>query len=183
MNPMFTIFGHDNGIAFFKDRKDVRRCTACGQLVSKWTENLQSARLPPRLNYDVSTSYDGVVVVSPRFRAVYGRTGMVGLRFVELAGYAFAVQATEIVPFDAQKRGTRLESQCSVCRQYESIVGATPAYLMSGARVPEMGFARTDLEFGSGDEQMPLLIGGSSAAAILEQEQMTGMDLKEVRHA
>jgi hypothetical protein len=178
---MFTMYGHDNDISFFEDREDAKRCATCGQLLAKWEEDLSTVRMPRKLKYDVSTSYDGVVVVSARFRELYEAKGMTGLQFIPLSESAFAIQATRLVQFDAVSRGTRFVDKCDACGQYESVVGAAPAFLTSGADVAEMGFARTDLEFGSGDEKSPVLICGDSAATALREAKLKGIDLEEVR--
>lgn len=178
---MFTMYGHDNDISFFEGRDDVKRCDACGHLLAKWEEDLSIVSMPCRLRYDVSTSSDGVVVVSTRFRELYETTGMTGLRFISLGDNAFAVQSTELVRFDAMRRGTRFVDKCGACGHYESVVGAAPAFLEQGTRVADMGFARTDLEFGSGDEKSPVLVCGDSAAGALREARLSGMDLEEVR--
>jgi hypothetical protein len=137
--------------------------------------------LPRRLKYDVSISYDGVVVVSPRFRELYEDAGMTGLRFTELGDNAFAIHATETVPFDGEKRGTRFEKKCATCGQFESVVGAAPAILAVGVSVAGLAFARTDLEFGSGDEKSPVLVCGDDAAAALRGAGLKGLDLEAVQ--
>lgn len=178
---MFIIYGHDNDMSFFDGREDVGRCASCGQILAKWEVNLAIVPAPRKLRYDVSTSCDGVVVVSRRFRELYDATGMTGLRFTPLGDHAFSVQSTELVQFDSVSRGTRFLQHCDMCGQYESVVGAAPAFLMKGAHVADMGFARTDLEFGSRDEKSPLLICGDSAATILSEAKLKGMDLEAVR--
>jgi len=46
---------------------------------------------------------------------------------------------------------------CKSCEQFESIIGATPAYL-KGLSSLDKGFYRTDIEFGSSSEKSPLII-------------------------
>ena len=121
---MFTIYGHDNDISFFEGRTDVRRCSSCGHLISKWNEDLSGVPIPERLKHDISTSYDGVVIVSHRFKDLYENAGMTGLRFIALRDRAFAVVATDVVKFDADRRGTRFIDQCTSCGQFDSVVGA-----------------------------------------------------------
>jgi hypothetical protein len=177
---MYIVDGHDNDIFFFEDRDDVRRCESCGQLLNKWEEDLTVVPIPRRLKLDVSASYDGVDVVSTRFRTLYDRSGMAGLRFTPLGQTAYAIQATEIVEFDAARTGTRFSDLCETCGQYESVVGVTPAFLKEGSVVSDMGFARTDLEFASGDEKSPLIICGDSAARILRKAKLKGLELEKV---
>ncbi|HEX5745174.1 MAG TPA: hypothetical protein VFZ09_02960 [Archangium sp.] len=178
--PLFTMCGHDNDLSFFKDRNDVKRCSSCGLLVAKWKENLSVVSVPRRLRYDVSSSYDGVVVVSQRFRDVYERTGLTGLEFTPLTGGYFALRATHTVVFDSARRGTRFVKKCDACGQYESVAGAAPAFLVDGEAIGELAFARTDLEFGSGDERAPVFVCGARAAEALRGAKLKGMDLEKV---
>jgi hypothetical protein len=53
----------------------------------------------------------------------------------------------------------------------------TPVYLMEGQLVPERGFARTDLEFGTGDEKSPAILCGSTAGQILRGAKLRGIHL------
>ena len=178
--PFFTMYGHDNDLSFFKGRDDVKRCSSCGLLVAKWDEELGVVSIPHHLRYDVSSSYDGVVVVSRRFRDVYESAGLNGLEFTPLTGSYFALRATNTVAFDSAKRGTRFVKKCGTCGQYESVVGAAPAFLVAGEAIGEMAFARTDLEFGSGDEKAPVFVCGARAAEALRGAKLKGMDLEKV---
>ena len=179
MQP-FVTYGHDNNLSFFRQREDVQRCTSCGLLAAKWEESLSEVRIP-RLRFDISCSYDGILVVSSRFRDLYEAVNMTGLDFVPLASGFFSIRATQFVQFDAKKRGTRFVDKCPTCDQYESVVGAAPAFLKDGTKVDALGFARTDLEFGSADEKAPLLICGGSAAEFLGNAELKGLDLELVR--
>jgi hypothetical protein len=174
------MYGHDNDLRFFGERDDVKRCASCGALMAKWDEDLSHVPIPRRLRYDVSCSYDGVVVVSRSFREVYEKAGLIGLEFIQLAGDALAVRAKRTVAFDAAKRGVSFIKKCDVCGQYESVKGAAPAFLRAGEVISERAFARTDLEFGSGDEKAPVLICGVYAADALEKAKLKGMDLEKV---
>lgn len=177
---MFTIHGHDNGLRLLTGREDVRRCASCGLLLDKWQEDLPGEALK-RLRFDVSYSYDGVLVVSRRFRDLYEGSQMKGLEWIPLGSRHFAVRAAQVVTFDAKRRGTRFINRCQVCGQYESVVGAAPAFLAESSAVDDLGFARTDLEFGSADEKAPVLICGDAAAEILRGARLRGLDLEEVR--
>lgn len=178
--PIFTIYGHDSDMSFFEGRGDVKRCSSCGLLVAKWEEKLDVVPIPGRLRYDVSSSYDGVVVVSRRFRDVYESAGLTGLEFTPLTGDYFALRATNTVAFDSVRRGTRFINKCDECGQYEAVVGAAPAFLLDGEAISEQTFARTDLEFGSGDEKAPVFVCGSHAAEVLRRAKLKGMDLEKV---
>jgi len=183
---MYWFSESDNGLYFFYGRADVKRCPACEELLAKWDEDLTVAlNVIPihrrKRRYDISSSYDGVSVVSRRFKELYDRTALTGLRFSDLGDDAFAICATEVVQFDTQRRGTRLEKKCDVCGRYESVVGATPPCLLPGRVVSPLSFARTDLEFGSADEKSPLLLCGDDVAQILWAAKLKGVVLKKVK--
>jgi hypothetical protein len=87
-----------------------------------------------------------------------------------------AVYASRLVEFDFTRRNTRFIAHCSQCGQYESVVGAIPVYL-KGGEIGEREFARTDLQFGTGDEKHPHLLCGESAANALKRARLRGVDL------
>ena len=159
-------------------RPGLRRCAHCGDLLNKWDEQLTGLVIKKR-RYDVSFTYDGVMVASSAFKSVYDSSGLTGLRFTPLPDDRtfFSIQADTVVRFDAKRRGTRFEKQCSACGRFESVVGATPAYLMEGSPIPDQGFRRTDLEFGSDDEKSPLLLCGPSAGQALKAAKLKGLAL------
>lgn len=156
----------------------VRRCTTCGELLSKWDEPLPGLKIKKR-KYDISCTYDGITVASNRFKEVYDANHLQDLRFIPLPDDPsfYQIQARAIVRFDAEQRGTRFEKICAVCGQYESVVGATPVYLRQDESIPKSGFARTDLEFASGDEKHPLLLCGVDAGEILKSAKLRKLDL------
>lgn len=157
---------------------EVRRCDVCGELTSKWDELLSHLIIRKR-KYDISITYDGVLVVSQRFKSIYEASGLAGLVFRQLPNDPeyFAVTAERVVEFDAERRQTRFIKRCSHCGHYESVVGATPVFLKSGSIVGDSEFVRTDLEFGSGDGKHPLLICGHQAADALSDAKLKGLDL------
>lgn len=178
---MYEVSGHDMDLYFFRGRKDVQRCEACGELLVKWDEVLESVPISKFRKHDVGTSYDGVQIFSRRTKTVYEQAKMTGLKFIPLAHpELFAVQATTIVHYDSVRRGTQFEKLCNVCGRYRSIIGANPVYLKPGTSVSALGFARTDLEFASGDEKSPLLICGDEAATILRAAKLKGLELRKV---
>ncbi len=159
----------------------VRRCPDCDELLAKWEEPLLDLIVKKRL-YDVGITYDGVMVVSGRFKSACEGNGLTGLIFRQLPKDPsfFAVGATTVVHFDADRRKTRFVKACPICGHFESVVGATPVYLKHGSQIREHEFVRTDLEFGSGDEKHPLLLCGKAAADILSKASLRGLDLEPV---
>ena len=67
---------------------------------------------------------------------------------------------------------------CSVCGQYESVVGATPVYVRNVRGPISGGVYRTDLEFGSGREKEPLVIMGLATYPLLMKEKLKGLEFE-----
>jgi len=203
MSDVFCIYGRDNDSYAFRETPDLtdnqrvhqsivpnmsgasrsglQRCDACGELLSKWSEPLNGLVVKKR-SLDVSSTYDGVMIVSSRFRSLYESAGLIGLVFEDLpsdSGF-FAIRAARSVEYDAERRGTRFVKQCEQCGTYESVVGATPVYLKGNATVGTNEFVRTDLEFGSEDEKSPLLLCGESAATELQNGNLKGLELERI---
>src|SRR5260370_6595494 len=120
---MFHLSGQDNGLYFFFGRTDVKRCAVCRSLTNKWDESLASLPIASEPKYDVSYSYDGVLVVTSRFKDAVDSAGLSGMLFRPLQRRLFAARPREVVPFDAVRRGTRFENRSESCGQYESVVG------------------------------------------------------------
>jgi hypothetical protein len=159
-------------------RPRIRRCGTCGELLAKWEEPLTGLVLNKR-RYDLSSTYDGVVTVSKRFRIAFEAANLLGLDFLPLPSDPdfFAAHASRTVAFDADRRRTEFHKLCPECGHYESVVGASPGYLKPGNSVGPAEFVRTDLEFGSGDEKSPLLLCGEVAARALTRAKLKGLEL------
>lgn len=203
---VYAIYGKDNDSYAFRDapeltenqrvhqaivpdmsgesRADLRRCEACGELLDKWNEPLAGFVVKKR-KLDIGSTYDGVTVVSVRFKSAYESDGLSGLMFRQLPDDPefFAIRPERSVEYDADRRGTRFIKPCAQCGCYESVVGATPVYLKPGAGVEPNEFVRTDLEFGSDDEKSPLLLCGNSAAAALQAADVKGLELELVQES
>ena len=164
-------------------RPRVHRCEVCGELTQKWEEPLLGLVIRKR-KYDISITYDGVLVVSQRFKSIFEAARLSGLQFRALPDDAefYAAYAPKIVEFDAERRKTRFIKPCQRCGRFESVVGATPVYLKADCAIGVREFVRTDLEFGSHDEKHPLLLCGKDAAECLSGAQLRGLDLADVDH-
>ena len=160
-----------------RSRPGVRRCEACGGLLNKWEEPLKGLVINRR-QFDLSATYDGVVVASGAFKKVYDEACLKGLFFRTLPTDPefYAIQATRTVPFDYERRKTRFMKRCSVCEQFESVIGATPVLLKPESRFGELEFVRTDLEFGDSDGKHPLILCGAVAKRALERHKLQGVD-------
>src|SRR5262245_38195334 len=113
-----------------QSRSAIQRCEACGELLAKWDEPLVGLIITKR-KYDIAITYDGVIVVSQRFKSCYETNRLFGLIFRQLPDDPafFAVRASRPVEFDTERRKTQFIKSCHKCGRYESVVGATPVYL------------------------------------------------------
>lgn len=155
----------------------IRRCNVCGAILAKWEEPLNGLKVKKR-RLDISCTFDGVSIVSQRFKDVVESNALIGLEFTRLPddGDFYSIQATHIVHVDPEKSMTRFVEQCPTCGIYESVVGPYTV-LREGETIPECGFARTDLEFASGDEKHPQLLCGQEVADVLLSANLKGVDL------
>lgn len=160
-----------------------RRCKACGHLLAKWDEPLDGLVIKKR-QYDISTTYDGVVVVSERFASLWKRHAFHGLSFHPLPDdptFA-AIHAMRSVRFDAERRGVRFGKKCNVCGHYDSVLGPIPVILKRGSRISEKECVQTDVEFGSGDQMNPKLLCGELAAQTLAAAKLKGLCLVDIEN-
>ena len=157
-----------------------RRCTSCGELLNKWEEQLKL--VVARKGFDIGSTYDGLTIVSRRFKVLCESATLTGLLFTELPNDSnlFSIRPLRSVEFDAERRKTRFINRCPSCNRYESVVGASPVYLKPGTAIGQREFVRTDLEFGSKDEKHPLILCGDIAAETLASSKLRGLDLVAV---
>jgi len=178
--PGYCLHCHFNDSYAFSDRDDVRRCKDCGQLTAKWKESLVGLKVHKRRKADISATYDGVTVVSHRFKQICEQNKLTGAVFIPLPSDPafFRITSLKIVKFDPVPAETEFENLCPTCGQYESVTGVTPITLRRRSVVPDMGFARTDLEFASNDEKHPLILCGVSAGKILKEARLRGLEFE-----
>lgn len=132
--------------------------------------------------WDISSTYDGYCIVSSRFRQFCEQQGWRGMQFVTLPSDNdfFVLRISKTLTFDAERRETRFEDPCPTCKSYFNVIGANPAYL-HGIKSPiKEGFFRSDLEFGSGHEQHPLILIGVETAKKLKDQGFRNYDLHAV---
>jgi hypothetical protein len=133
-------------------------CGRCGRKTD--TDYISPTFRVRRRNEDLVATCDGYVLASRRLRDYCVRQALPGVAFASLPAddEFFCLRSNRIVQFDAEARRTRFENFCEDCRGFYNVIGATPTFLKRGAASLSAGFYRTDLEFGSGPEQGPLII-------------------------
>ena len=171
----FTLSAPDNDSYMLTNLPPSLRCGSCGRNVDPaWTDPTFA---PTIGHWDVSYTYDGYFIVSSRFREVLADRGA---GYVELPAQpsCFVLVPLERLEFDAMRRGTKFENFCTKCSRYHDVAGATPAFLRFAP--PPNELRGTDIEFGSGDEQHPLLVVGSTLADELRAADLSGLDLHPI---
>ena len=174
----FSVTGHDNGSHAFFGRNDLTRCDTCGELLDKWRESLVGLRIKKR-KLDISSTYDGVDVVSKRFIEVCQNADLRGLSFTALPDDPefFQLTASACVEMDLEKSTIRFIDRCTTCGRWESVVGPL-IVLKEGATIPERAFVRSDIEFASGDEKSPLILCDHETGTILREAKLKGLCLE-----
>ena len=176
----YELLRHDNGAFAFAERNDLRRCVECGHLLAKWQESLAGLKIPRKRKSDISLTYDGLTVMSQKFKDVCKANQLEGTVFAELPddpGF-FAFASNIIVSIDAEQGGVRYETKCSACGKFAWVGRPHPVILKKGSNIPDRGFAQSDLEFAHKDEKCPMIFCGMTAAQILRQAGLKGLDLR-----
>jgi hypothetical protein len=109
-----------------------------------------------RKNYDFSFTYDGIIIVSIRFKDFCLSQGYKNFVFVPLPKYPrffqFYVEGNTI-----EYKAHQKENFCEYCLQYESVIGAA----MNLEKVDNAladGFYQSDLWFATGNEKSPIIV-------------------------
>jgi len=168
----FVLSGPDND-SYMLDGVEVWRCGTCGLPMDREVANPTFVLRDRR--WDLSYTYDGYCIVSERFHAALGDQDAI-YRALPSEPDFFVLSSDRFVDFDAERRGTRFEDRCDECGRYRSVAGATPAFLTDPVPLAS-NLARTNVEFGTGDEQRPLLLVGTEAAARLRADGLAGLSL------
>jgi hypothetical protein len=128
--------------------------------------------------FDASYTYDGYLIVSRRFRAIAETPGALFIDLPSCPGF-YSLVIDNLVQFDAVRRKTTFEQPCAECGRFFVVAGAKPAFLMISSALDDALY-RTDLEFGTGDEQHPLVVMGPGLAERLREANLAGVDLQPV---
>ena len=134
-----------------------------------------------RSNLNLSQTYDGGAIVSQKFRDFCLRNNYEGLEFYQLKKQKelFLIKCSRIVEFDVDRRQTKFEEYKQECNKYNSISGAHPICLKSSSVLSD-GLYRSDVEFGGGYEQSPILIIGIDTYNKMKSEQFKDIDFEPI---
>lgn len=171
----FTLSAPDNDSYMLAKLPATLRCQICGRsLDPEWVD---PTFLLSKRGLDASYTHDGYFIVSTRFRDVVCERGA-RYQLLDSEPSFFVLHPAKRIRFDPVRRRTTFENFCNGCGRYHDIAGAIPAFLRSAPPPDEL--RGTDIEFGGGDEQHPLLIVGPNLAEELEAAGLAGIDLRPV---
>jgi hypothetical protein len=158
------------------------RCPECEMLTHKFEESYKGLKVGKR-RYDIGGTYDGVVVVSQRFKDAYDTAGLSGLRFRSLPDDStfYDIYPTRQVAFDVTRRlpPPRKQNFCETCQRFADVHWPDPAILSPGTIIGAKEFVRTDIEFATRDEQHPLFICGEEAMRALNSAKLRMLEFHE----
>jgi hypothetical protein len=131
--------------------------------------------------YGISSTYDGFVIVSEKFKRFCETESYLGLEFINLpnAPGFYWFKTNNILEFDSNERETRFIDYNDDCKGYEEIIGATPACLKSKFPIGN-NFFRTDICFGSSAGKSPLYLTGEVTKKKLEEVGFKEIYFEEV---
>jgi len=155
-------------------------CGACGRKTN--SEFVSPSFRVAHRRRDLLMTGDGYLLASKRLRDCCVAWTSPGAQFVTLPADDdfYWLRSDRVVTFDTVARGARFEKRCEACDAFYDVAGATPAILKEGASSLSNGFYRTDVEFGSGPEQCPLIIVAGATAAQVRAEKFRGLDLRAI---
>lgn len=155
-------------------------CPTCGRKTD--SEYVNPKFKTKRRTWDVGATYDGYDIVSKRFREFCRKHRWKGMAFFPLPADKdfFVLRLSNVLMFDSKRCGTRLEDRCPKCGEYYNVIGANPVCLRGVTEPIKEGFFRSDLEFGSGPEQHPLILVGIGTAEKLRKQKFRKFVLEEV---
>ncbi len=177
----YTISGPDNGYRMFEDARHFDICTACGFRTNFQAHAPEFAIPAKRRLADLTYTYDGQCIASVKLIEALEEECPGDYHAYPVGDDAryFHLFPVRTVPFDIERRETRLLSFCSTCGFYDEVIGATPAFLKVDGPLAH-GFYGSDILFASGNEKHPLLFISSDMKAIFKVRGLKGIDFQKV---
>lgn len=174
---LHNLSGPDNATFAFHGREGISRCGMCGGSLNKMADPLAGVKIRRR-KYDVSYTYDGLCIVSKRFKDVWESNGLTGAEFKALPddqGY-YALWSQNIVEYDPDAAGAQFEERCNACGRHKGVTCGRIC-LKAGSFVPDRGLAQTDLWFADvyNDGMNPILLCGDGAKNVLCETNLKGL--------
>lgn len=178
----YILSGHDNGALFFDNAPEGVLCPKCSSCLD-WSYVPERVKLHPSKRYDFSYTWDGRILVSPRFREFSVENRLEGSeRFIHISKnpelYYFR-GPKEQIEFDVERRETQFSERCTACGSYEYVVGALPGFTKL-KRLNQPVFYRTDVMFGDGSRKNCLVAVNPEVKRLLTVQKFRGLAFNEL---
>jgi len=155
----------------FPELTDIPKCLVCGYRTDFRYTNLNFKL--KRKSLDYSGTYDGITIVSKKFKICCEELGYSNLFFIALPkapGFFQFYIKDNFISYSAHRK----EKLCEACEQYESIIG--PTIDLHNVHEPlEDGFYQSDLWFASGNEKSPTYLIGPETMAKFKGAGLKGI--------
>lgn len=177
----YGIFGHDNGGFLYPEGYGKGICE-----VLDFTQNrhkyLSSDFSFKKTNLSLSATYDSSLIVNQRFKDFCLKNSYEGIEFYTIPKYSgfYLLNVEKEIEFDSKRRKVKFEQFEKTCGKYNSVIGAAPICLTSSIPLSD-GFYRTDIEFGTGYEQSPLIVIGTETYSKMQREKFTDIDYEPIQ--
>jgi hypothetical protein len=150
-------------------------CGTCGRKTKD--DFVDATYRVKRRRRDATATYDGYFIVSRRF-VDFGRSRGLDLDdFVALPGDP---SFTWLRPKRALAFGATTSRPCPTCGGFCDVVGPEPLFARELRQALPPGFYRSDLAFGSGPEQGPIIVVGAETGEALRAAALAGLELKPI---
>lgn len=154
----------------FAELTDLPKCKVCGYRTDYRYNN--PAFVLKRKGFDFSSTYDGITVVSLRFKEFCEHNNYENLVFIPLLKapnyFQFYIKEN-FVEYTAHRK----ENFCESCEQFESIIG--PGMNLEKIYEPLVdGFYQSDLWFASGNEKHPIVVIAPETFQKMKAEKFKG---------
>ncbi len=176
----YAIFGKDNGGHLFPSGYGKSICEVL-DFVQNRHQYLTSEFSIKRTDLSFSHTYDSALIINKKFKDFCFSNKYEGLNFYPLPNLKgfYLLKVENAVVFDFQRRGTKFEDLKEHCGKYNSVAGATPICLKINKPLLD-GIFRTDIEFGTGYEQSPLIVIGTKTYFKMQQEMFNDFNYEEI---
>jgi hypothetical protein len=162
-------------------------CPECGAKVDYFIGHV----LPhPNRDYDISSTYDGYVILSKAAASLFRDAHLTADLFVPLPAKDWCWLNTWDLPraeINIEKSGVRRDAVCPTCGKYTEVLFGlasdsppSPLPLFVREPVPDSAVFCSDLEFGSGHGQSPALFFSREFGSRIKAGLASGFHLRPI---
>ena len=140
-----------NGIDALKKDGSVARCNACDQPIRKYPEPVDTRK---KTSLDFSSSRDGFVMVSEKFKNLYESCHFQGCHFLELSSGGYILAPKRCVDLVFSPIVASKSERCDICGQFTKFLRAT--------HEAKVNSQETDIEvneFVRSSQETPMVVG------------------------